>query len=355
MSDRVERIREQMTKRKIDGLILTDIDNVRYATGFTGSTAAAVVTSKRAVILVDSRYILQAKGECKGFEPQLFTGDMLQAISSVVNEDAPASVGYEAEHMVCMTLDKLRIMVGEASDLVGVTSAIEDLRYVKTPEEIESIRLSVNLADDCFSHLLSFIKPGMTERDVSLEIYLFFYKHGAGLAFDSIVATGPNAACPHWQPTDAVIQPGHMLKLDFGSRLNGYNSDITRTIFIGEPDEKQKEVYNTVLQGQLNAIAVMKPGMIGKDVDAAARGCIASKGYGPNFGHGLGHSLGICTHDGPRMTAVSEAVLEPGVVMTVEPGIYIEGWGGVRIEDDVLITETGVEVLTKSTKEIVVI
>lgn len=355
MADRVERIREQMAKRDIDGLILTNLENVRYSTGFTGSTAVAVVTPKRAVILLDSRYILQGKGECVGFEPVLFTGDVLSAASAIFNEDKPKSIGYEAENMTCITLDKLRIMIGEDSDLVGVTDVIEDLRIVKDAEEIEKLRAAAKLADECFTHLLSFIKPGMTERDVALEIFLFFYKRGAGLAFDSIVAAGPNSACPHWQPSDYVLQAGQQVKLDFGARLNGYNSDITRTIFLGEPDEKQREVYNIVLEAQVAAVEAMKPGMIGKDVDAVARDIIKAKGYGENFGHGLGHSLGIGTHDGARMTPVSELVLAPGMVMTVEPGIYIEGWGGVRIEDDVVVTETGYEILTKSTKEIVVI
>jgi Xaa-Pro aminopeptidase len=344
-----------MKKRGIDALLLTNLENIRYASGFTGSTAIAVVTMDSAVILVDSRYILQATAECTGFEPKLISGDALKAACELINELKPEKVGFEADYITYNSYKRLRPLISKEIKITGVTRTIEDLRIVKDAGEIAIMKKAVKIADDCFTHLLSTIKVGMTERDVALEIFLFMYKKGAKLAFDSIVAAGPDAAFPHFQPSDAVLKTGQMVKLDFGANTGGYNSDITRTVFLGEPDPKQREVYNTVLEAQLAAIAATKPGKKGKEVDAVAREYIASKGYGAYFGHGLGHSLGMGVHDGPGLAPSSETVLAPGMVMTVEPGIYIEGWGGVRIEDDVVITEDGCEILTKSTKEIVVI
>jgi Xaa-Pro aminopeptidase len=356
MSDRLTRVREQLTKRRVDAILLTNLDNIRYASGFSGSSATVVITSKRAVILVDSRYTLQAKEECPGFEVIQYSGDVLKTTNDILLEDKVASVGFEAEYVTISTHRKMRKMIDKGVRLVGTKRVIEDIRLVKDADEIRKLKKAIALADECFDHIISFVKPGMTERDVALEIYLYMYKNGAeSLAFDTIVAAGPHAAFPHAEPGQAVLQKGQMLKMDYGARVDGYNSDITRTIFLGEPDDKQKEVYNTVLDAQLKAIEAIKPGVLGKDIDAIARDYIASKGYGENFGHGLGHSLGMATHDGPGLSSGSDIALESGMVMTVEPGIYIEGWGGVRIEDDVLVTETGCEILTKARKDIVVV
>jgi Xaa-Pro aminopeptidase len=344
-----------MERRRLDALLLTNLENIRYASRFTGSTATAVITNERAIILVDSRYILQAAQECPKFEVKLYSGDVLKAASELLNELAPARLGFEADYVTCSTHRKLRSMISKSTRLVAARRTVEDLRIVKDREEIEKIRRAAQIADECFSHICSLIKPGMSEREVALEIYLFMYKKGSGPAFGSIVAAGPHAAFPHFQPTDTLIERGQMVKLDFGASLGGYNSDLTRTIFLGKPDEKFRKVYGVVLEAQRRAIAAIRPGKIGKEIDAVARDFIASKGYGEYFGHGLGHSLGIGVHDGPGLTPTSDTVLAAGMVMTVEPGIYIEGWGGVRIEDDALVTRFGAEVLTTATKEIVVV
>lgn len=353
---RVNAVRTNMEKRKIDALIITSMENIRYVTGFTGSTAVGVITKNSAAILVDSRYILQAKKECSGVKAVLFSGDWSDTVAEILAKEKAERVGFEQDYVTIALHKKMRKAVAKPAKLVGVSRTVEELRIVKDADEIKTLKKAVAITDACFSHLLEFIKPGMTERDVALEIYLYFYNNGAMTAFNSIIAAGTNAAFPHHKPENAVITAGQMLKMDFGATVDGYNADITRTVFIGNPpDDKQKEIYQIVFDAQRKAIEAIKPGKKGKEIDSIAREYIASKGYGEYFGHGLGHSLGIGVHDGPGFAPTSETVLEPGMIMTVEPGIYIEGWGGVRIEDDILVTKDGCEVLTKSKKDITVI
>jgi Xaa-Pro aminopeptidase len=330
------------------------MENIRYVSGFSGSTATVLVTQDRAILLVDSRYTLQAKMDSPDFEVVVYSGDPLKAAGDAVNRIAPVLLGFESEYVSYWNHGQLRSKIDKDTRLVATRGLMEQLKVVKDETEIADLRAAVEIADRCFSYLVSFIKPGMTEREVGFEIGTYMYRQGSlRQAFDPIVAAGDRAAFPHAKPTDAVLKPGQMVKLDFGAIVNGMGSDITRTVFLGEPDEKQREVYNVVLQAQLSALAAIKPGMKGKEVDAVARDYITSKGYGEYFGHNLGHCLGRCST--PGFTPTSETVIVPGMALTVEPGIYIEGWGGVRIEDDVLITEGGCEILTKSTKEIVVI
>lgn len=354
--ERLVKIRKQMEQDRIDGMILTDISNIYYASGFPGSTATVVITKDRAVIFVDSRYILQATKDCPDYEVKLFAGDVFDSVVAFFVENNIKNVGFEGDSVSFSMFNKLKSMFPADTNFISTSRMIEDIRYVKDAKEIEKIKAAVDISDKAFSYILTYIKPGMIERDVALEIDTYMRKLGAERSsFDTIVAAGPHAAFPHAQAGTDVVTEGQMLKLDFGAFLNKYSSDITRTIFIGEPTDKQREVYNTVLEAQQAAIDAIKPGKLGKEIDAVARDYIKSKGYGEYFGHGLGHSLGIVCHDGPGLTPTSELVLAPGMVMTVEPGIYIEGWGGVRIEEDVVVTETGCEVLTKSPRELIVL
>ncbi len=355
--NRTEKAREAMIGAKLDAMLLTDLMNIRYASGFTGSAATVLLTRERSIILVDFRYVLQAGEECPGYEVIEFSsGDVLAAAADIVNAMGLVRLGFESEHVSFSTHSRLRRLMGREVRLVGVKQLVEKLRMVKDSGEIEKIRRAVKLVDDCFSHMLDFVRVGMTEREVALEIDVFLRKNGAEKqGFDTIAAAGAHAAFPHHKPTSAVVKRGQMLKLDYGALLDGYNSDITRTIFLGEPDQKQREVYGIVLAAQVAAVEAVRPGLKGKDIDAVARDYITEAGYGDNFGHGLGHSIGIDVHDGPLFTKRSEFVLVPGMVGTIEPGIYIEGWGGVRIEDDVVVTEGGCEVLTRSSKELIVV
>jgi Xaa-Pro aminopeptidase len=240
--------------------------------------------------------------------------------------------------------------------LKPVKGVVEELRRVKDAGEIACHRQAAAIVDACFQHLLGYLKPGITERAVAVEIECFLRRKGAEReAFESIVASGPSAASPHAHATEKVIQAGELVKMDFGAMFGGYAADLTRTVAIQRADARQREVYHVVLEAQEAAIAAIRPGVKGSEVDQVARERIAARGYGDYFGHGLGHSLGLHVHDGPALSQTSAVVLEPGMVVTVEPGIYLPGWGGIRIEDDVVVTETGVEVLTRAPKEFTVV
>jgi Xaa-Pro aminopeptidase len=263
-------------------------------------------------------------------------------------------IGFEATNT---TYEQYQNLKGKLNgiELVPATDIFSDLRLIKTPEEVEKIRQACRLADQCFDHVLRLIQPGVSEWDIGLEIEFFFRRNMADLSFAPIVASGYRSALPHGRASDKKLEPGDFVTLDFGAKLDGYCSDITRTMVLSPVTDRHKEIYGKVLEAQLAALAFMKPGVTAHDVDAAARNLLAGAGLAQYFGHGLGHGLGRNVHDGGRLGMNSKTVLEPGQIWTVEPGVYIEGFGGVRIEDDVVVTETGVEILTKSTKELLVL
>ncbi len=352
LSKRLEKLRAMIAERRIDALLVTDIDNVFYLSGFTGSTAALVVTAQDSHILVDPRYSVQARAECPATQVHDYTGkSTIAAAAELINELQPSTVGYESDNLTVSAFRALRKSVRRSTVLRTTRGMVEKLRRVKDEHELGLIRKAAGIVDRTYEHVLTEIRPGITEKDLALIIDSTMRRLGADKeGFDTIAASGPNSACPHASPTDAVLQNGQFVKMDFGARYQRYNSDITRTVFLGKPTAEHRKVYQTVLDAQLRAIEAIAPGKAGKDIDAIARDYIASQGYGDKFGHGLGHGLGIAVHDGPGLSTTSDIVLEPGMVMTVEPGIYIEGWGGVRIEDDVIVTESGVEIITSAPK-----
>ncbi|MDH7603106.1 MAG: Xaa-Pro peptidase family protein [Armatimonadota bacterium] len=350
---RLRKARQQMQKRSLDAFLSMHMPNVFYLSGFSGSSGALILTLEKCVLLVDPRYSIQAREECKDAEVRDFRGvSSVKAVSDVINELRPRRVGIEADHVSLSIYRNLRRSVDSSIGLSSVSGLIENLRSVKDEHEVAQIRAAAKIADDAFAAVIADIKPGITEKEAALLVDWHLRKLGADReAFDTIAAAGTNSSCPHAKPTDAKLKTGQLLKLDFGARVGGYNCDITRTVVIGEPDSKQLEIYQIVLEAQLKAIEAIAPGKSGREIDSIARDYIAARGYGDNFGHGLGHQLGIEVHDGPALSTTSELILEPGNVVTVEPGIYIEGWGGIRIEDDVLVTERGAEVLTHSPKK----
>ena len=356
VAGRLHKLRQILGKKNLDAILVTMMDNVRYLSGFSGSTATAVVTGTDAILLVDSRYTLQAGEECRRFEVREFKDKAITAVCEVARSLEVEHLGFEADYLTVSEHRKLRSALPSSVRLVGTSRIVDDLRLVKDSFEVEILREAIKISDICFAEILGFIKPGLTEREVALQLEVCMRHHGADkAAFDTIVAAGPHAALPHAQPTDRKLERGQLLKMDYGAEYKQYPSDITRTVSLGEPDAKQREVYQTVLDAQLKAIAAIRPGVAGKDVDAVAREHISNAGYGDCFGHGLGHSLGRGVHDGPGLSRLSPIILEPGMVMTVEPGIYIPGWGGVRIEDDVLVTADGCEILTAATKKLMVV
>ncbi len=351
-SKRLAKLRGLMAKNRLDALLITSIPNIFYLSGFTGDTAAMLITQTKSAILLDPRYTEQGRAECGNALVNEFFGKSLnQAIGEMVDKLRPTVLGFESTSLSLFDYLSLRKCCDKAVKFRGVSGLVEQLRLVKDGGEVALIKQACRMADAVFKEVASSELVGKTEREVELMIVNFLRKHGAKKeSFETIAAYGPNSAKPHCIPGDTVIEPGAMLKLDYGALCQGYCSDITRTLFIGEPTPKFREIYGIVLEAQLAAIDAIAPGKTGQQIDDVARKLITAAGYGENFRHGTGHQIGIEVHDGPGLSVNSDIVLEPGVVVSVEPGIYIEGWGGVRIEDDILVTTTGRQVLTHAAK-----
>lgn len=348
MHGRLAMLRDEMASRDLDAFLVTERLNVRYLSGFTGSYAVLVVLCDAAFLLTDSRYVEQATGETYGCTVEQIDLGFVPGVVDLFQRLGSAVIGFEESAMTYAEWRELDEAIGGV-ELIPVENLIAKFRMIKDDDEVSSIRKAAQLADEAFAHVSKIIRPGITEREVALEIDLFMRRNGAEeAAFETLVAEGERSALPHAKPTDRRIREGEFVVLDFGARVDGYHSDITRTLLSGAADEKRRQVYETVLEAQRRAISAVRPGLQGSQVDSVARDYIAEKGYGEYFGHGLGHGLGLEIHDGRILTKNSEIILRPGMVVTVEPGIYIPGWGGVRIEDDVLITSEGCEVLTCS-------
>lgn len=350
MSERIRKLRDEFPILGIDAALITDNLNVRYISGFTGSFAITLITRKSAFLLTDSRYIEQAAQECPGFSIERIEGSWIPYVQQLVKTIKPHRVGFEDNTLSYNEWNRLSAGLS-AGQLVPVNDPIGRLRMVKDSDEIAAIREAARIADSAYEHIVRNIKPGLSERDIALEIDCFMRKNGADKeGFDTIVAFGTRSALPHAKPTDKRIAEGGLIVMDFGAVYAGYHSDITRTVVLGIADKRQEEIYSIVLEAQSRAISAIRPGLAGGDVDSIARDYIKDCGYGENFGHGLGHGLGLAIHDGKILAKGSDIILQPGMVVTVEPGIYIPGWGGIRIEDDVLVTDTGHELLTRSPK-----
>ena len=350
MSERLGKLRDEMLGDGLDALLITDNINIRYLSGFTGSYAVLLVTGDTAFLLTDSRYAEQAAAECPDFVLEPVEYEWIPAAQSLVERLELRCVGFEAGDLSYEDWHELGAAL-PFGELIPASDPAGRLRMVKDEAELSAIREAVRIADLAYEHIRQILEPGMAERDVALEIDCFVRKAGAEKeAFDSIVASGPRSALPHGKPTGKRISEGELVILDFGATWRGYHSDITRTILIGSPDSRQEEIYRTVLEAQSKAVTAVRAGVKGREVDAVARDYIAGKGYGEYFGHGLGHALGLAVHEGRVLSRRSDVVLQAGMVLTVEPGIYIPGWGGVRIEDDVVVTDSGAEVLTRSPK-----
>lgn len=347
--NRLVRLREELARRQVPALLVSDVTNLRWVTGFTGSHGFALVTDREAWLAVDSRYTLQAVQQAPHMECKRLTSSGSENLAALITETVCGDLAIEADRMTVAAYDDLRRRLDGTVRIVSQEGIIRGLRVTKDATEIDSITRACRIVDDVFAYMCGIIKPGISERDVMLELEWRIRKHhGAEVAFPSIVVSGPRSAMPHGTATERVLENGDLVTLDFGARVDGYCSDITRTIVLGSPSSEQRRVYLTVLEAQQRAIAAIRPGAAGKDVDNVARGFIADAGHGDHFGHGLGHSIGLDVHDGPGMSPTGENVLAESMVVTVEPGIYIPDWGGIRIEDDVLVTSHGPQTLTSA-------
>ena len=363
-TDRVERLRAALHAQNLDAILDTNPENRRYLSGFTGpdsgadSAGALVITGDAITLITDGRYIEQAATECPGLRVVKRDGQFASTAATVIAEAGIDRLGFEATHVTVALRDDLDAALAEKAgqgrvSLAATRNLIEPLRAVKDGDEIAAIERAVAITDETFTYLCGYLRPGLTEREVAHEIERYMREQGAdGMAFAPIVASGPNAALPHAVPTERAIQLGEPITIDMGARYNGYCADMTRTVCLGEPGPEAQAIYDAVLRAQEACEAELAPGMSGKAADAAAREVLEASGYGEQFLHSTGHGLGLEIHEDPRLSkhATEEQKLEPGMAITIEPGVYVAGWGGVRIEDTAIVTADGIRVLTTSHK-----
>lgn len=347
-------LRRRMEEEEIDALIITNPYNRRYMTGFTGTAGVVVVSGKDAVFITDFRYTEQAEKEVEGYRIVQHKKTIIEEVAVQLKKMEAKTVGFEKDDLSFGLYELYRQKI--EGGLKPVSGLVEKLRIVKTDDELAVLQQAADIADEAFQHIITYIRPGISELDVANELEFFMRKQGAtSSSFAIIVASGLRSALPHGVATTKTIETGDFVTLDYGALYNGYVSDITRTVAVGEPAEKLKEIYAVTLEAQELALKGIKPGMTGKEADAIARDHITTKGYGDAFGHSTGHGIGLEVHESPTLSFRSDKVLEPNMVVTVEPGIYLPEVGGVRIEDDIVITADGNRRLTSAPKELLIL
>ena len=359
MSELLRRVREMFPLFQADGVLVTHKANIRYICGYTNDIGVLLVTRDSAYLLTDFRFVFQAQKEVDSRYVQVVDvsdGGYPLTVMNLCRHNTPvAKLAIEAYEMPY--LDYVGItkeLTANGIETVPIPNYISELRFIKTPEEIEKLRMAEHIGDLAFSEILPYLKPGVTEREIAARLTFIMQMHGAsGNSFDPIVASGVNSSMPHAIPSEKKLEEGDFVTMDFGCIYQGYCSDMTRTVVLGKASPKQKEIYETVALAQEEALKALKPGRKGREIDAVARKIIDDAGYRGCFGHGLGHSVGLEIHEDPFCNAREERVLKAGMIMTVEPGIYVKDFGGVRIEDMVLITEDGYENLAHSEKKLI--
>ena len=347
---RLAKLRKVLPEQDLDAILISQPENRRYLSGFTGSAGWLIISAEQAVLVTDFRYFEQVGRQAPAFELAKIKTKFSDLLPELLGELGVGRLGFESQHM---TVDQLYTMsqAAEGVEFVPLKDTVEALRAVKDEDEIDALRRSVAMTDAAFAYFLERVRPGMTEREAAWEIEASMRTQGASkVAFDLIVAAGPNGALPHARPGDHSIQPGEPVVVDIGCVVDGYCSDMTRTFCLGQPSAKYLAVWDVVLQAQEAAQAAIRAGVSGVEVDGAARDLIARAGYGEYFGHGLGHGVGLAVHEGPRAGKLSEDILQAGMSLTVEPGIYLPGEFGVRLEDLVIIGQKGTEILTNTPK-----
>lgn len=351
LADRISRLFAAKELRHVPALLVTAQPNIFYFTGFTGHDSWAVLTPRRSYLFTDGRYTLQARQECPRARILVRHGPMVPFVAAHLARFAIRKLGFLAEEISVGLRDRLSAAARTTRWQKIPSRPITEMRQIKSPAEIAHIRRAIAVAQEAFRGLLSQLKPGLTENEVAAELEYRMRLHGAErAAFETIVAAGPNGAKPHARTSNRKLTSRKLIVFDFGALVNGYASDLTRTVCLGKMPPALKEIYSVCLDAQVQAIQAVRPGTRAVEVDKVAREIIARAGFGKRFNHGLGHGLGLDVHEAPTLNDKSEHVLRPGMIVTVEPGIYLPGQGGVRIEDDVLVTETGHEVLSSLPK-----
>ncbi|MEE9199539.1 MAG: aminopeptidase P family protein [Dehalococcoidia bacterium] len=355
---RLVKLRGKLAENGLDAILISQPENRFYLSGFSGSAGYLMSSADQAVIATDFRYFEQSRQQCPGYQLVKIAGGErpLHWLEEALSIVKPKRLGFESGHVPHALYTQLRGALSEMDGarrprLMSTQHLVESLRATKDEEEIEAIQAAAGIADAALEEVVPAIEAGMSEKQVAWELEKAVREHGAdGVSFDTIVASGPNGALPHHRPGDRTIREGEPVVIDMGARLNGYCSDITRTVVMGRPDATLTRVYDTVLAAQLTAIATVQSGMTGHDADGLARKVIEQAGYGDNFGHSLGHGIGLAVHEHPRLGPNSSSSLDSSMVFTIEPGIYIPGWGGVRIEDMVVLQNGRARVLTETPK-----
>jgi Xaa-Pro aminopeptidase len=353
-AERQGALRASLQTEGLDGLLVTHLPNVRYLTGFTGSAALLLVHAQATVLVTDFRYAVQAPAEAGGAAvvevDQKSVWDRLSRVLSALPQGA---IGVEAQALTVK--DAERVAGLTRSRVVPTTDQVERLRTVKSPEEVAAIRAAAALAQEALAEVLPAIRPGLVEREIAAILEAALRRKGSEWhPFPTIVASGPRSALPHARTSGRTVERGEWLLLDFGAQVDGYCADLTRTVVVGaRADGRQAAMYELVRCAQARAIGHLRPGMTGREGDALARDIIAARGFGEAFGHSLGHGLGLEVHEAPRLAATSDIPVPAGAVVTVEPGVYFPGWGGVRLEDDLHLGPDGPELLSDGRTELV--
>lgn len=364
---RLAGVRRAMEADGLDAMLVSNLINVRYLCGFTGSNGYLFITPHICRFITDGRYKFQAAGEVREAEVQICMThqEVVDTFNALVVEHKLGRIAYEGTHVTVVSrgaawepppgLDKLGTYF-EGTELVPVQGLVEELRKVKDPGEIEAIAKAAAIGDSGFEYILEKVKPGVTERELALDLEFYMRSIGAeGMSFEVIVAAGERSALPHARPTDHKVEKGRFVLFDFGCVVDGYCSDMTRTVVVGPLDDRHKEIYELVLRSQSAGLEAVGPGIACGDVDAVARNVIAQAGYEGAFMHGLGHGVGLEIHEAPSLKKGFPELLRPGHVVTVEPGAYFENWGGVRVEDLVAVTEDGIDTLSRAPRDLIVL
>lgn len=347
----VKKIRKMLAEKELEGILIFNPENRQYVTGFTGSAGYVLISEKSQIFMTDFRYIEQAKEETDGFEIHEISRD--KPVTDIIKGFNFKSLGIEDDYITYEQFLNFNEKL-ENTELVPLKRALIQLRSIKSEEEVCKIEQAAKITDNAYDYILKKIQPGLREIDIALDLEHFMKTQGASkVSFDIIVASGHRSALPHGVASEKTLEKGDMVTIDFGCVYQGYCSDMTRSFILGRATEKQKEVYDTVLEAQKTALEAVKPGKTGKELDETARKIITDKGYGKYFGHGLGHGVGLEVHELPHVNHLGDKAMEAGMVITIEPGVYIPEFGGVRIEDLLAVTEEGYRVLSKTPKDLI--
>lgn len=348
--NRIQRLRGSLKTEGLDAFFVSGPENRRYMSGFTGSAGVLIITAERALLATDFRYYEQVKMQAPDFELVEVTGAMPKALAAQAQALQLHRIGFESQNVTVETWQQWQAEMPDV-EWVATKGLVESLRMVKDEAEIALIEEAVHIADAAMTHIMAWMRPGVTERQVAWELEVHMRTHGAEKpSFTLIVGSGPNGAMSHAVTSDRPIALGDPVVIDMGAMVQGYCSDLTRSFCLGQASDEYLAIWHTVLQAQESAEKAIQPGLAGVEADAIARRIIYGAGYEGKFGHGLGHGVGLAIHEEPRAGMTSTDILAPGHILTVEPGIYVPGWGGVRIEDMVVVTETGCRILTQCPK-----